>query len=190
MVARRPFRPCYPDAEAEIGDDREPPPAAPAADREVPDHRGVGVPAQPRPAVYVFPRNDLDYIGNFVNMTFEIGEGATEAEIPGAAARARDPARSSTPTTSRTPRRTPCGVWSRLDARSTRSRPSPPEYRGAVRGRYTAARTRTVLRMLDEIGTVKRVPEFIDEREGRPQIGSSDGLRPPRLQRTTTRARR
>src|SRR3954462_10906442 len=22
---------------------------------------------------YVFPRNDLDYIGNFVNMTFEIG---------------------------------------------------------------------------------------------------------------------
>ena len=39
---------------------------------------------------FVFPDNDLDYIGNFVNMTFSIG-GRHQAE-QGAAARARDPA--------------------------------------------------------------------------------------------------
>ena len=39
---------------------------------------------------FVFPDNDLDYIGNFVNMTFSIG-GVAQAQ-QGAAARARDPA--------------------------------------------------------------------------------------------------
>ena len=39
---------------------------------------------------FVFPDNELDYIGNFVNMTFSIG-GRAQAQ-QGAAARARDPA--------------------------------------------------------------------------------------------------
>ena len=61
----------YPDAK-DIADPAEPLPAARAADREGADHRRVHLPALARPAVRA-ARNDLDYIGNFVNMTFEIG---------------------------------------------------------------------------------------------------------------------
>ena len=55
---------------------------------KLPTHRGVRLPALARPAVRL-PAQRPDYIGNFVNMTFEIG-GKLRAER-GAAAGARDP---------------------------------------------------------------------------------------------------
>ena len=85
---------------------------------------------------YVFPRNDLDYIGNFVNMTFEIGGATSRTRCCSGRSRFSS---SSTPTTSRTPRRTRCAASGRR--RWIRSRRCPP---GSPRctGRCTAARTR------------------------------------------------
>ncbi len=87
---------------------RKPPPAAAAPDREVPDHRRVGVPAQPRPAVRLpaqRPRLHRQLRQHDVR-----DRRAPRAE-PGAAARARDPAR---------PARRPRAE--RLDERGARSR--------------------------------------------------------------------
>ena len=38
------------------------------------------------------------------------------------------------------------------------------------------------LKMLEEIGTVDRIPEFIEARQGQERSVPPDGLRPPRLQ--------
>jgi citrate synthase len=45
-----------------------------------------------------------------------------------------------------------------------------------------AAPTRRSLKMLAEIGTKDRIPEFIAKRQGQEQPLPPDGLRPPRLQ--------
>ena len=86
---------------------------------------------------YVYPRNDLDYVGNFVNMTFEIG-GRARAE-PGSAAIARDPARPSR--RSRAELLDERRSRGRAPRRSTRSRRSRPASRRST-GRCTAAQTR------------------------------------------------
>ena len=129
---------------------------------------------------YEFPRNDLDYIGNFVNMTFSIGgqhqpnpvlQRALEILLhPARRPRAellhqRGPRR-------RLVRRGPLlGGVRRASPRST--------------ARCTAAPTRPSCTMLDEIGDKKNIPAFIEQvKAGR---GPADGLRAPGLQVATTR---
>ena len=86
---------------------------------------------------YVYPDNDLGFTENFLAMMFKIGEPRYEPD-PVIAGRSRC-CSSSTPTTSRTARRTRCARSGR--ARSTRTRRSPAR-RPLCTARCTAGRTR------------------------------------------------
>ncbi len=105
---------------------------------------------------YVLPRNDLDYIGNFVNMTFEIG-GRHEANAVLQRAleillilHADHEQNCSTSAV--------CGVGSSgVDPFSAVSSGIAALY-GPLHGGANEA----VLRMLDEIGSTERVPEYIE----------------------------
>ena len=107
---------------------------------------------------YVLPRNDLDYVGNFANMTFEIGGERRENPVLQRALETllilhADHEQNCSTNAVR-------GVGSsRVDPFSAVSGP------GSLRstGRYTVARTRAVLRMLDVIGDKKNVPGFIEQ---------------------------
>ena len=110
---------------------------------------------------YVLPRNDLDYVGNFVNMTFEIG-GSFKRE-PRARARARDAV---------DPARRPraellhqCGARSRLLARRPVLGVRPGSRRCTARS--TAARTRPCCGCWTRSATKKKVPDFIEEVKAR-----------------------
>jgi citrate synthase len=113
---------------------------------------------------YVFPRNDLGYVGNFVNMTFEIGgrhepnpvlqraleillvlhadheQNASTAAVRGVGSTQVDP-------------------FSAVSAGVA-----------ALYGPLHGGANEAVLRMLDEIGTVDRVPQFIESVKNRERL--------------------
>ena len=123
---------------------------------------------------YVLPRNDLDYIGNFVNMTFEIGgrhepnpvlQRALEILLILHADHEQN-----------------CSTSAVRGVGSSHVDPFSAVSAGiaALYGPLHGGANEAVLRMLDEIGDTKNVPAFIEEvKAGK---GAPDGLRPPRLQ--------
>jgi citrate synthase len=105
---------------------------------------------------YVLPRNDLDYIGNFVNMTFEIG-GRHEPN----------------PVLQRSleillilhaDHEQNCSTSAVRGVGSSHVDPFSAVSAGiaALYGPLHGGANEAVLRMLDEIGDVSRVPEFIE----------------------------
>ena len=106
---------------------------------------------------YVYPDNELSYTGNFLSMLFKM----TRADLhsPTRCSSARSTCSSScTPTTSRTARPTPCA---RSAAR--RSIRTPPSAAGvaALYGPLHGGANEAVIRMLQEIGSVDKVPDAI-----------------------------
>jgi citrate synthase len=105
---------------------------------------------------YVFPRNDLGYIGNFVNMTFEIG-GQHEANPVLQRALEilfvlhADHEQNASTNAVRGVGSTQVDPFSAVSAGIA-----------ALYGPLHGGANEAVLRMLDEIGTVERVPEFIE----------------------------
>ena len=113
---------------------------------------------------YVFPRNDLDYIGNFVNMTFEIGgrhepnpvlQRALEILLILHADHEQN-----------------CSTNAVRGVGSSHVDPFSAVSAGiaALYGPLHGGANEAVLRMLDEIGDVKNVPAFIEgvkTRQGR-----------------------
>ncbi len=105
---------------------------------------------------YVFPRNDLDYIGNFVNMTFEIG-GRHEANPVLQRALEillilhADHEQNASTNAVRGVGSTHVDPFSAVSAGVA-----------ALYGPLHGGANEAVLRMLDEIGTVDRVPQFIE----------------------------
>jgi citrate synthase len=105
---------------------------------------------------YVLPRNDLDYIGNFVNMTFEIGgkhepNAVLQRSLEILLVLHADHEQNCSTSAVR-------GVGSsHVDPFSAVSAGIAALY-GPLHGGANEA----VLRMLDEIGDVSRVPEFIE----------------------------
>jgi citrate synthase len=109
---------------------------------------------------YVLPRNDLDYIGNFVNMTFEIG-GKHEPN----------------PVLQRSleillilhaDHEQNCSTSAVRGVGSSQVDPFSAVSAGiaALYGPLHGGANEAVLRMLDEIGDVSRVPEFIEGVKG------------------------
>jgi citrate synthase len=109
---------------------------------------------------YVFPRNDLDYIGNFVNMTFEIG-GRHEAN----------------PVLQRAleillilhaDHEQNCSTNAVRGVGSSHVDPFSAVSAGiaALYGPLHGGANEAVLRMLDEIGDKKNVPAFIESVKG------------------------
>ena len=109
---------------------------------------------------YVFPRNDLDYIGNFVNMTFEIG-GRHEAN----------------PVLQRAleillilhaDHEQNCSTSAVRGVGSSHVDPFSAVSSGiaALYGPLHGGANEAVLRMLDEIGETKNVPAFIESVKG------------------------
>jgi citrate synthase len=105
---------------------------------------------------YVFPRNDLDYIGNFVNMTFEIG-GRHEAN----------------PVLQRAleillilhaDHEQNCSTSAVRSVGSSQVDPFSAVSAGiaALYGPLHGGANEAVLKMLDEIGDVKHVPAFVE----------------------------
>jgi citrate synthase len=105
---------------------------------------------------YVFPRNDLDYIGNYVNMTFEIGgrhepnpvlQRALEILLILHADHEQN-----------------CSTNAVRGVGSSQVDPFSAVSAGiaALYGPLHGGANEAVLRMLDEIGTVDRVPAFIE----------------------------
>ncbi len=105
---------------------------------------------------YVFPRNDLDYIGNFVNMTFEIGgrhepnpvlQRALEILLILHADHEQN-----------------CSANAVRGVGSSHVDPFSAVSAGvaALYGPLHGGANEAVLRMLDEIGDVKNVPAFIE----------------------------
>ena len=105
---------------------------------------------------YVFPRNDLDYIGNFVNMTFEIG-GRHEAN----------------PVLQRAleillilhaDHEQNCSTSAVRGVGSSQVDPFSAVSSGiaALYGPLHGGANEAVLRMLDEIGDTKNIPQFIE----------------------------
>jgi citrate synthase len=106
---------------------------------------------------YVLPRNDLDYIGNFVNMTFEIGgrhepnpvlQRALEILLVLHADHEQN-----------------CSTSAVRGVGSSHVDPFSAVSAGiaALYGPLHGGANEAVLRMLDEIGDVSRVPAFIEE---------------------------
>jgi citrate synthase len=105
---------------------------------------------------YVFPRNDLDYIGNFVNMTFEIGGRHEPNPVLQRALEIllvlhADHEQNASTNAVRGVGSTQVDPFSAVSAGIA-----------ALYGPLHGGANEAVLRMLDEIGTVDRVPEFID----------------------------
>src|SRR5205085_12087575 len=109
---------------------------------------------------YVFPRNDLDYIGNYVNMTFEIG-GRHEPN----------------PTLQRAleillilhaDHEQNCSTSAVRGVGSSHVDPFSAVSSGiaALYGPLHGGANEAVLRMLDEIGDVQNVPAFIESVKG------------------------
>jgi len=105
---------------------------------------------------YVFPRNDLDYIGNFVNMTFEIGgrhepnpvlQHALEVLLILHADHEQN-----------------CSTNAVRGVGSSHVDPFSAVSAGiaALYGPLHGGANEAVLRMLDEIGDVKNIPPFIE----------------------------
>ena len=123
---------------------------------------------------YVLPRNDLGYIGNFVNMTFEIGgrhepnpvlQRALEILFILHADHEQN-----------------CSTSAVRGVGSSHVDPFSAVSAGiaALYGPLHGGANEAVLRMLDEIGEVRNVPGFIEQvKAGR---GQADGIRAPRLQ--------
>jgi citrate synthase len=106
---------------------------------------------------YVFPRNDLDYIGNFVNMTFEIGgrhepnpvlQRALEILLILHADHEQN-----------------CSTNAVRGVGSSHVDPFSAVSAGiaALYGPLHGGANEAVLRMLDEIGDVEKVPGFIEQ---------------------------
>jgi citrate synthase len=105
---------------------------------------------------YVFPRNDLDYIGNFVNMTFEIGgrhepnpvlQRALEILLILHADHEQN-----------------CSTSAVRSVGSSQVDPFSAVSAGiaALYGPLHGGANEAVLKMLDEIGDVKNVPAFVE----------------------------
>jgi citrate synthase len=105
---------------------------------------------------YVFPRNDLDYIGNFVNMTFEIGGRHEPNPVLQRALEIllvlhADHEQNASTNAVRGVGSTQVDPFSAVSAGVA-----------ALYGPLHGGANEAVLKMLDEIGTVARVPEFIE----------------------------
>ena len=105
---------------------------------------------------YVFPRNDLDYIGNFVNMTFEIGGRHEPNPVLQRALEIllvlhADHEQNASTNAVRGVGSTQVDPFSAVSAGVA-----------ALYGPLHGGANEAVLKMLDEIGTVERVPEFIE----------------------------
>ena len=105
---------------------------------------------------YVYPRNDLDYIGNFVNMTFEIGGRHEPNPVLQKALEIllvlhADHEQNASANAVRAVGSTQVDPFSAVSAGIA-----------ALYGPLHGGANEAVLRMLDEIGTVDRVPEFIE----------------------------
>jgi citrate synthase len=105
---------------------------------------------------YVFPRNDLDYIGNFVNMTFEIGGRHEPNPVLQRALEIllvlhADHEQNASTNAVRGVGSTQVDPFSAVSAGIA-----------ALYGPLHGGANEAVLRMLDEIGTVERVPAFIE----------------------------
>ena len=113
---------------------------------------------------YVFPRNDLDYIGNFVNMTFEIG-GQHEANPVLQRALEillilhADHEQNASTNAVRGVGSTQVDPFSAVSAGIA-----------ALYGPLHGGANEQVLRMLDEIGDVKNVPAFIEGVKNREKL--------------------
>ena len=125
---------------------------------------------------YVYPDNDLSFTGNFLNMLFKMTE--LKYQPNPVLARAldvlfilhADHEQNCSTTTMRTIGSSHVDPYSALAGAAA-----------ALYGPLHGGANEAVLRMLDEIGSVAKVPEFIKRvksGEGTP----ADGLRPPRLQ--------
>ena len=134
----------------------EPLPAARAPDREAADDRRDDLPPHARACRTSQPRNDLDYIGNFVNMTFEIGgrhepnpvlQRALEILLILHADHEQN-----------------CSTNAVRGVGSSQVDPFSAVSAGiaALYGPLHGGANEAVLRMLDEIGTKKNVPAFIE----------------------------
>jgi citrate synthase len=105
---------------------------------------------------YVFPRNDLDYIGNFVNMTFEIGGRHEPNPVLQRALEIllvlhADHEQNASTNAVRGVGSTQVDPFSAVSAGIA-----------ALYGPLHGGANEQVLRMLDEIGDVKNVPAFIE----------------------------
>src|SRR4029077_8650354 len=105
---------------------------------------------------YVFPRNDLDYIGNFVNMTFEDGGRPEPNPVLQRALEIllvlhADHEQNASTNAVRGVGSTQVDPFSAVSAGIA-----------ALYGPLHGGANEAVLRMLDEIGTVERVPAFIE----------------------------
>jgi citrate synthase len=113
---------------------------------------------------YVFPRNDLDYIGNFVNMTFEIGGQHEPNPVLQRALEIllilhADHEQNASTNAVRGVGSTQVDPFSAISAGIA-----------ALYGPLHGGANEAVLRMLDEIGTVERVPEFIESVKNRERL--------------------
>jgi citrate synthase len=113
---------------------------------------------------YVFPRNDLDYIGNFVNMTFEIGGQHEPNPVLQRALEIllilhADHEQNASTNAVRGVGSTQVDPFSAISAGIA-----------ALYGPLHGGANEAVLRMLDEIGTVERVPEFIESVKHRERL--------------------
>ena len=105
---------------------------------------------------YVFPRNDLDYIGNFVNMTFEIGgvhepNPVLQRALEILLVLHADHEQNASTNAVRGVGSTQVDPFSAVSAGIA-----------ALYGPLHGGANEQVLRMLDEIGDVKNVPAFIE----------------------------
>jgi citrate synthase len=106
---------------------------------------------------YVFPRNDLDYIGNFVNMTFEIGGRHEPNEVLQRALEIL--------LVLHADHEQNCSASAVRGVGSSQVDPFSAVSAGiaALYGPLHGGANEAVLRMLDEIGDVSRVPAFIEQ---------------------------
>ena len=105
---------------------------------------------------YVLPRNDLDYIGNFVNMTYEIGGPMEPNRVLQRALEIL--------LILRADHEQNCSTNAVRGVGSSHVDPFSAVSAGiaALYGPLHGGANEAVLRMLDEIGDVKEVPEFIE----------------------------
>jgi citrate synthase len=105
---------------------------------------------------YVYPRNDLDYIGNFVNMTFEIGGGHEPNNVLERALEIL--------LILHADHEQNCSTSAVRGVGSSQVDPFSAVSAGiaALYGPLHGGANEAVLRMLDEIGEVANVPAFIE----------------------------
>ena len=124
-------------------------------DREDAHHRGVQLTATRMGLPYVYPDNELSYVGNFLAMIKKIGTDTLQGE-PGRWSARWTCSSSSTPTTSRTARTTADARWWAAP-RWIRSRRSPPASPRST-ARSTAAPTRPCCGCSARSATCRRSP--------------------------------